>query len=71
MHDHGVNADQLHQYDVPGKAGFQRIVHHGVATKLDHHRGVLEMADVRQRFAQHLSDFSGALAGQGHVGIPQ
>jgi hypothetical protein len=36
MDNDGIDTDQLHQYDIPGKAILKRYIDHGITTVFDH-----------------------------------
>ena len=64
--DDRVDAHQLHQDHVAGKALLEGLVHHGVAAVLDDDRLAAEAADIGQGLDQDMGDALGPFSWQRH-----
>jgi len=56
MYDHWIQANQFHQYNIPGETMFERVVNHCVAAKFDDDGFIGKALNIRQRFDQDMGD---------------
>ena len=59
MDDYWVDANQLHQHDIAGKALFQCLVDHGITAILNHYGATRKLLYIRQRLGKYLGDVLG------------